>query len=162
MEHTILALGVNLNTNKVEQVVVSKYPWVNLKAVDLCLLNKLTTEFSNAYIGFDGTLINRGIELDHYTKYDIKTHGIIKRSFCVLLKSKTKRGDLFFITDGVSRPEWITLDKLYQRILSGNIRLANAKIVYKDDIRYVSSIKGEIQEVNYTEFALQYRTLAKI
>lgn len=161
MENIILALGLNRVTNKVEQIAVGTNPWSGIKIVDLIMLNPNNVEFTNAYIGFNGELINRGIELSHYSKYDIATGEFIQKSYHILVKAKVKCENVYFITDGLNKPFWASLDQIYNEILSGRTRLANARITSKDGLRYISSIKGEIPNVDYKEYTLGYRAFLK-
>ena len=161
MDNIILALGINPNTNKTEQISVGTMPWNGIKIVDLKMLDPNLVEFSNAYIGFDGNLVNKGIELSHYTKYNILNGQLIQRSYHILLQSKSQNGKIYFVTDGISNPCWLTLNEIYNQVLNGYVRLANAKIVHRDGVRYISAVKGDIKEVDYVQTQLEYRQYLK-
>lgn len=161
MENLILGLGINTATDTVEQIAVGTNPWSGIKVVSLKMLDLNNIEFANAYIGFDGKLVNKGVDLGRYTKFSTINGDIIQRSYHILLKANSKKGEIYFVTDGISNPTWKTLNDIYKDILYGNARLANAKIVTREGVRFISAIRGEIQEVDITKAQLEYRKYLK-
>lgn len=157
MDNIILALGCN-EENKIEQVAVGTVPWSGIRIFDLSMISPDFSNFKNAYIGFDGTLINKNDTINHYTKYSSEDGRILNKAYHVLVKSLKNGEKIVLVTDGITSPKWIKLSDLYSEIKSGEAKLANAKIRLTGKGLDISGIKSEIEETNFQKFQMATRS----
>ena len=154
MDNFILALGVDTNTNRVEEITVGTFPWTDIKVFNLNMITPDFSNFKNAYIGFDGNLIYTGTELEHFTKYNTFDGEIIEKSYHILLKSYNNGEKIFLVTDGISNPQWVGLNNMIKQITLGNLNLADARIINKEDGLDIEGVNKEIKEIDYHKFKL--------
>ena len=148
----ILAIGLDLVSNRVSEIKIAESPCF---AVETIKFNEI---MERADLKLKVESIEKKADFGKYTVYYVDSNKVSKRYYNVMLTTKTKRGRMFFITDGISSPKWRTTDEIQEAVLYDGIKLSNAKIGYNDDgVRCIMSRKGIIPDTDYIDHIKNYK-----
>ena len=134
MESFLIGFGLDFK-GSIQEVLIASFPWRGIKRLSLLDSLKYANKLSNAIITDNLRVVMQEGNANGYMKYSIESGQILKQSMFILAKSKLNRGDIYFVTDSISNPAWLSEDKILRLIQQG-YSLANAMISETNHVIY--------------------------
>lgn len=155
-------LAIQYSDDKPFGFILGNFPWSGLYSVKISESLVYKDSIENLGITDNFDLVGYSGELNRYTYIDIDTGNCVKQSLVVIAKSNNSKGDIYLVTDGLNDPYWVSIQELKEKLQLNGYRIANAKIVdLPDESSEVQLIKGELDNVDFTKYQLEYRKYLK-
>lgn len=155
-------LAFEYKNNKPVKLIMGNFPWDGLYTVNIEDSLEYKDSIENLGITDNFDLVGYSGELSRYTTIDFNSNTCTKKSLVAIAESENYHGKVYFITDGLSDPMWISIPDLESYIQKKGYRLANVVLdTTQDGIGILKPIKGELSFVNFKEYQLEYRNYLK-
>ena len=138
------------------------FPWNGIYNIDVRESLKYNDTIENLGITENFDLVGYSGDITRYTTiFFFSANKVKKKSLVLIAESANYKGKVYFLTDGLSDPIWLSIYELESYIQKQGNSLANAAMLETPNGAILQPIKGTVDTVDFTKYQLEYRNYLK-
>lgn len=158
MTYFLLGVGFNHN-NKPSELIIGSMPWQGIQKVNILELALYKEKIKNLEMTDHFDLVGTCGDIHRYTSYNVDTNKFIKKSLVILAQSTSYKGKIYFVTDGINNPVWLSTYEISSEIQRKGYGLANGKLgLTSNEIEFIGKA---FEYVDLRQNQLEYKRFIK-
>lgn len=154
MTYFLLGIGFDSN-NKPSELLIGSMPWQGIQKVNILESALYKEKLKNLEMTEHFDLVGTCSDIHRYTSYNVETNKFSKKSLVILAQSTSYKGKIYFVTDGINNPMWLSADEISSEIQHKGYSLANGKLsLTSNEIEFIGK---DFESVDLRQSQIEYK-----